>query len=516
MASGTAVLAHEVREPGWRRLISTDIGLLTLFGAAVALLHIAVNGQYGFHRDELQTFTNARQVAWGYVEYPPMTAAVGRIELELFGTSLRRFRFIPALTQGLVFVLTGLMARTLGAQREGQFVAATGAAIGGGALFYGGFLSYTSLDYAVWVVVGYFVVRLLASNDPRWWIAIGAAIGVGFLTKYTIAFLAFGVIGGALLTTQRRYFCCSWFWLGVAAAVLIAFPNLLWQIRHHFLTWQYLQSIHTRDIGWGWTDHFLLNQLWKTAHPVAVPLWGAGLWFLFASEDGKRYRMIGWMYVLALAGLMAARGRDYYLAPAYPMLIACGAARVETWMRSLRPAWQQSVRQTLWWSLATGGVITAALCLPVAPIGTGWWRIANAANGNFHYQIGYRELVQQVAKIRDGLPDSRAEVGVLARDDGEAGAVNLYGREFGLPPAISGMNSNWMRGYGNAAPKTVIAIGMEPNFLKSSFESCEPVGRQTRPFGIQNQALSFHPDLFVCRKLRTSWPEFWTRFQYYG
>jgi 4-amino-4-deoxy-L-arabinose transferase-like glycosyltransferase len=516
MASASPSLAHEVREPAWRGLVSSDIGLLALFGAAVVLLHVAVNGQYGFHRDELQTFNNARQLAWGYVEYPPITAVVGRIELELFGTSLRGFRFIPALTQGLVFLLTGLMARTLGAQREWQFVAATGAVIGGGPQFLGGFLSYTSLDYVVWVLVAYFVVRLLASSDPRWWLAIGAAIGVGFLTKYTIAFLVFGVIGGTLLTAQRRHFRCSWFWLGAAAGALIAFPNLLWQIQHHFVTLQYLESIHTRDIRWGSTDFFLLNQLWKTAHPVAVPLWGAGLWYLFAREDGKRYRMLGWMYVLALAGLMAARGRDYYLSPAYPMLIACGAAYVEGRMRSLRIAWQQTVRQTLWWSLATGGVITTALCLPIAPIGTAWWRSANAANGNFHYEIGYRELVQQVAKIRDGLPDSRTDIGILARDDGEAGAVNLYGRELELPRAISGMNSNWMRGYGNPAPNTVIAVGMDPDFLKRNFESCEPAARQTQPFGIQNQALSFYPDLFVCRKLRKSWPDFWSQFRYYG
>jgi hypothetical protein len=78
------------------------------------------------------------------------------------------------------------------------------------------------------------------------------------------------------------------------------------------------------------------------------------------------------------------------------------------------------------------------------------------------------------------------------------------------------MNSNWLRGYGNPPPQTVIAVGEDPSFLTQNFESCERGGTLTKPFGIQNQALSFYPNLFVCRNLRKPWPEFWTRLQYYG
>lgn len=500
-----------------RIIVANDIGALLLLGFAVALLHILVNGRYGFHRDELQTFNNARHLAWGYVEYPPLTAVIGRVELAWFGDSLRGFRFFPALSQGLVFLLTGLAARELGASREAQLVAAVGAVIGGAPLFYGGFLSYTSLDYPFWILIAYLLIRLLRSDDARWWLAIGAMIGVGLMIKYTMAFLAFGVVGGMLLAPARQYFRSHWFWYGVGIAVLIVLPNLTWQIEHHFVTLQYLKNIHSRDIRWGWTDYFLLNQLWKAAQPVTVPLWCAGLWSLLATPDGKPYRLLGWMYVLALLALLAASGRDYYLAPAYPMLIAAGAAHGERWMKSLGAGAQSSLRQTTWWSLATGGVITAALVLPLAPLGTAWWRIANAANGNFHYEIGYPELVNSVVKIRDTLSDStNGNLGILAGDDGQAGAVNLYGPADGLPQAISGMNSNWLRGYGTPPPQTVIAVAMDPDFLTRNFESCERVGVLTKPFGIQNHALSFDPDLFVCRNLRKPWPEFWSHFQYYG
>ena len=163
----------------WRQAKASDVTVLILCGVCVAAIHMLFNGQYGFHRDELQTFSNARHLAWGYVEYPPMTAWVGRLELALFGTSLVGFRFVPALAQGVLFLVTGLCARELGAGREAQLMAALGAAIGGVPLYLGGFLSYTSLDFPLWIVVAWLVLRLLNSEDERWWLAIGAAIGVG-------------------------------------------------------------------------------------------------------------------------------------------------------------------------------------------------------------------------------------------------------------------------------------------------------------------------------------------------
>lgn len=66
--------------------------------------------------------------------------------------------------------------------------------------------------------------------------------------------------------------------------------------------------------------------------------------------------------------------------------------------------------------------------------------------GDFREEVGWEELVETVAKIRDTLPTKdRARLGVLAGNYGEAGAINLYGGRYGLPRAISGINSFWAR-----------------------------------------------------------------------
>lgn len=485
---------------------------------AIILLHTLTNGQYGFHRDELLTLNNARHLEWGYVVYPPMTPFLGRVELELFGTSLRGFRFFAAVSQGLVLLLTGLAARELGGKREAQLVAALAVGSAGPSLVAGWFLGYTSFDYLWWVLVAYFLIRLLKSDDPRWWVAIGAAIGLGMLTKYTMGFLVLGVVGGVFLTPARRYLKSSWLWCGGVTALLLVLPNMIWQIQHHFVALEFLKSIHARDMGWGWTDYFLPNQLWKCTNPATLPLWFAGLWYVFAVPDGKRYRLLGWMYVIPLLAFFVASGRDYYLAPAYPTLLAAGAVWGEKWVSSLSPRSALTVRRITWRTLMVSGLATAAVTLPVAPLNSGWWRVADHMNGgNFNMQIGWPDAVATVARIRDSLPaQEQARLGILAGDEGETGAVNLYGPAYGLPRAISGMNSNWMRGYGDPPPQTLIVLGEHRDFVEQNFESCELVGRLTNAYGIDNVTIDGYADVFVCRNLRQPWPAFWQHFRYYG
>lgn len=330
-----------VKSPNIRDFLRSDSGPIFLLSLFVFLLHMATNDQYGFHRDELLTFDNARHLSWGYVVYPPMTAFLARVELEVFGNSLRGFRFFAALAQSLAIIFTGLAARELGGKRIAQLLAASAVAISGPCLYGGGSMSYTSLDYFWWVFVAYFVIRLLKSEDPRWWLAIGTAAALGLMTKYTMAFLVLGLVGGTLITPARRHLKNPWLWCGAALSLLIILPNLLWQIGHHFIWLDFIRTIHARDIQRGGTDYFLFNQLWKDTSPVTVPLWCAGLWYLFAVPEGKRYRLLGGMYVVPLVAFLVARGRDYYFAPVYPMLFAAGGVWAEQWLSTLsvRTAW---------------------------------------------------------------------------------------------------------------------------------------------------------------------------------
>ena len=321
----------------WKELVFSDLGILILMALGMFILHLLTNGQYGFHRDELAMVDDARILAWGYVAYPPLTPFIGRLGLALFGPSLGGLRAFSALAISIAIVLAGLLAGELGGGRKAKFLAAGATAIVPFALAQGALFQYVTFDYLWWVVVAYFMARLLKSENPRWWLAIGAAIGVGMMTKYTMAFLVAGIVGGVVLTENRRYLKSPWLWGGVALALLITLPNLIWQLGHEFITLQFLSEIHDRDVRIGRAANFMLEQFYVTANIFTIPLWLAGLYYYFFKQEGKRYRLLGWMYLIPLGLMIVTQARGYYLAAAYPMLLAAGAVVWEGWLAKLEP-----------------------------------------------------------------------------------------------------------------------------------------------------------------------------------
>lgn len=510
-ATEPTMMSHNTT--GTRSWFAGDLAILIYLALATVILHSAVGHKYGFQRDELATLDDARHLAWGYVAYPPVTPFFGRISLMLFGTSLTGFRFFAAVAQALAVVLTGLMAREMGARRGAQLIAAAAALPF--CLAAGSMMQYVSFDYLSWVLTSYFVLRLLKSNDPRWWLAIGAAIGFGMLSKYGMAFFAVSIAISLLLTDSRKYFRSKWLWYGLALALLIFLPNLLWQMRNHFISLDMLQHIHARDVRQGRTRNFLPDQLWLTL--LAAPLALAGLWFYFFSREGRRYRMLGWMYVIPLLIFIVAKGRGYYLAGAYPMLYAGGSVWGERWLTSLKRAPANALRAAAWTALAIDVALVIAFFLPLAPLGSRWWQIENEHNGDLREEIGWPELVQEVARIRDSLsPEERSHLGIIGTNYGEAGAINLYGRQYGLPQAISGVNSFWARGYGNPPPQILIVIGLDKKYRDADFQWCRLAGHTWNHYNIKNEETVDHPDIFVCGPPKDGWPEFWKNFRYFG
>jgi 4-amino-4-deoxy-L-arabinose transferase-like glycosyltransferase len=501
----------------WRSIVFSDLGILILLALVRLALNSLTNGQYGWHRDELATLDDARYLAWGYVAYPPVTPFIARVALEMFGPSLVGVRFFCALAMAIAMVLTGLMARELGGRRFAQVVAAVAAAIAPAALSEGNFFQYVSFDYLWWVLAAYLMIRLLKSQDPRWWLGIGAVIGLGMLTKYTMAFFTAGIVVAVILTSNRRYLTSPWLWRGVALAVLIFLPNLVWQVQHNFVSLTFLDTIHARDVAIGRTKDFLIEQFYSAANLFTLPLWVAGLYFYLFAPAGKRYRSLGWMFVVPFGLFLIAQGRGNYMPPAYPMLFAAGAVLEEQWLAGLTFAKTRLIRGVTWSALILGGIVMAPFTLPIAPLGSDLYAITSSVNDGFKESVGWPELVETVAGIYATLPATdRSQAGILTGNYGEAGAINLYGPAYGLPQAISGINSYWLRGYGDPPPQTLIVLGLSQGDAMRIFDSCTSAGQVANRYNVENEETREHPVILVCRGPRAPWPELWKRFQWFG
>jgi len=491
----------------------TDTILLLAIAATVALLHILTNTRYGFHRDELQFLSDARHLDWGFVAYPPFTPFIERIGLALFGVSLEGLRLSAVIAQSAVVVLSGLMARELGGVRLAQSVSALAVAFSPVEIFEGHEFQYTSFDLLWWVLTAYFVVRLLTSENSRWWLAIGAAIGLGLLTKYSIVFYIAGILVGLIFTSARRFLTTGWFWAGVALALLIFLPNLIWLARHDWISYIFLQHIHARDVGEGRAKGFLAGQFYICANAAAAPLWIGGL---IAYLRDRRYRMIAFMYLVPLAILFIAKGRNYYMAPAYPMLIAMGAV-VQVRRLSALPRWSRITVGTVWSAaFAFVSVFACAILLPIASSGP-LKQFALAHSYDLREEIGWNDLVRTVAQIRDSLPpDQQAHLGITTGNYGEYGAIDILGPAYALPAPIGTTNSEWLRGYPSTPPTTIIALGLRQEDADRVFTGCRLAGHNGNSEGVLNEESQYHPDIFVCGPPRKSWAEVWKEHKDFG
>jgi hypothetical protein len=504
-----------VERPSGQAAAASRFELLPVLAvaAAIALLHLFTNSRYGFHRDELQFLSDARHLDWGFVAYPPMTPFLERISMAIFGLSLVGLRLFSVLFQCAAIVVTGMTAKELGGGRLAQLSAALAVALSPLPLFEGTEFQYTSFDYLWWVLIAYFTVRLLKSENPRWWIAIGAVVGLGLLTKYSIVFFIAGILAGVVFTRARRSLASPWFWGGIAVALLIFLPNLLWLVRHDFISYRFLQHIHARDVGEGRADGFLIQQLWLCVGVFAAVLSLVGL---IAYLRNARYRMLAWMYLVPLALFYLGKGRAYYLAAAYPMLIAMGAVVSERWIIRLPKFGRLSVEAVYFAGVLAGGAWACAGIVPLAPSGP-LRDYALSHNGDLREEIGWNELVKTVAGIRDSLPpDQQAHLGITTANYGEYGAIEILGPAYGLPAPIGTTNSEWLRGYPTPSPTTFIVLGLRREQADSIFTGCRLAGHNGNSEGIHNEESIYHPDIFVCGPPRLPGPELWKEHQDFG
>jgi hypothetical protein len=480
---------------------------------AIALLHILTNGRYGFHRDELQFLSDARHLDWGFVSYPPLTPFIERIGLSIFGLSLVGLRMFSVIGQAVAIIVSGLMARDLGGGRLAQVATALAVSLSLVPIFDATEFQYTSFAYLWWVLIAWFTIRLLKRENPRWWLAIGVAIGLGLMTKYAIVFFIAGILVGMAFTSARRYFASKWFWAGVALALLIISPNILWLIRHDFISYKFLQHIHLRDVGEGRAEGFLRGQFMANANPFSAPVWLIGL---YAYLRNKRYRMIAFMYLIPVAFFWIDKGRFYYVAEAYPMLIAMGAATCETWLSHI-PRWSRlTVEAVFFAGLIFCGAYGFAGWVPLASSGP-LRDFALEHSGDLREEFGWDELVKTVAGIRDSLPaDQQAHLGIAVGNYGEQGAIEMLGPAYHLPLPLSTTNSAWLRGYPTPPPTTLIVIGNSADRANSLFTGCRLAGHSGNSLGIKNEESQDHPDIFVCGPPRQPWPVLWKSHEDFG
>jgi 4-amino-4-deoxy-L-arabinose transferase-like glycosyltransferase len=439
----------------------TDLLILAGLSISLLLYHLLTSAlsAYGYFIDEFYYVACSKRLAFGYVDHPPLSILMLALSRRLLGDSLVAIRFLPALGVAATAFMTGLIARRLGGFRRAVIIAALAAIVMPVFLLMGSFYSMNAFEPLIWTAILYLVIRLTQENDARYWLAIGLLMGVGLELKHTIVLYGIALLLGMLLTDARRLVWNRWFCWGMLAWVLILAPNLVWQYLHGFPSLEfYRNATLNKNIPTGPWRVIVLQILF--ANPFAFPLWGAGLAYLIFSPEGRRYRFLAWAYLLLLLVMVVGgSSRPDRIGAMYTALFAAGAVAIE---RLARPSVRRLAVATTVVLLAVGGAVLAPVFTPLLPpsvlarylFALGLPLDLEIGKTNepvpqwLADRLGWHELASDVARVFRGLPveEQRSAV-IVSTNYGEAGALELFGPEFGLPPVFASHNSyhSWLR-----------------------------------------------------------------------
>lgn len=492
-----------------------------VYGVALlaVVLHFALIGRYNFQRDELYFIACGNHLDWGYVDIGPLAMWLSRFSRELFGDTLFGFRFFSPLAHGATVALVGAMAGRMGAGLWGRLVAALSVLIAPVWLGSGNVIALSSFEPIIWATAAWFVLRVIQTGDGRYWLGVGAAAGVGLLNKPSMLFFGMGLAIALLATPMRRHYREKWLYLAGALALVIASPYILWQLPRDWPTLQFMVGLNRQVMSRIPAPLFVVGQF-LYLHPFNAPIWIAGLIWLFRGEAGRPYRVFGWIFVVVFFFLLIAKSKIYYLAPAYPMLLAAGAVALESWVRArprrrvFKPAWPVA--------MVLGGLVLAPVCLPLLPIekadayitGITFGALKNAyeVTGTFHDQFGWEGQAKAVADVYHTLtPEEKLQAIVFGTNFGRAGAIDFYGPKYGLPSATSFHQNYFFWGPPPEPVVIAVVIGSSAEELGQVFGSVTEAARVTgSPHAVQFEQ---NLPIYICRDPKAPLQQVWPTFR---
>lgn len=484
----------------WRP-VSVTAGLLL-----ASLLALA--GRYGYHRDELYYLAAGRRLDWGYDDQPPLVVAIARLMDELAPDSLLALRTPSALLAAASVLLVAAIARELGRDRRAQVIAAVATAVAPIVVFTGHILSTTTVDFALGALLGWLLARWIRTRGDRLLLLAGVVTGIGLLNKATFALLVAVLLAAVLLTGPRELFRRPALWLGAAVALAAWTPYLLWQNSHGWPQLDMADAIRADEPGGGRILLLPMQFVLLGIPIVAVAV--AGLVRLLRTPQARPFRCLGVAYLLLVAVYLVLGGQIYYPTNGAPALIAAGAVATVGWLAR----GTTRVRVTAWWAAAGLTLVaTIGLGLPIYPASVLSATPQPAVVPDSAETVGWPGFVETVAAVYASLPEpERADAVIFTSNYGEAGAIERYGPEHGLPAPYSGHNAYWRWGPPPDQPAgPVIVVGDVPADV---FDCGSLTLAATHDNGLDVENEEQGMPVRVCRDKGDSWSRLWPRLRH--
>lgn len=482
--------------------------------AAKLTLHFFTNGNYSYHRDELLYLALGNHPDFGHWSNGPLIGWISWFTQHVLGDTPFMIRFIPTLLGGGLIILAASMARDMGGGKWAQLLAAISILVSPMYLRASTMFQPVIFDVFLWTSFTFLLVRYLVTEQAKYIILFGIAFGISLLNKYTPAFYLMALLPALLISVHRSLLWKKETGIAAACALIIFLPNLLWQNAYNFPVVQHMEALSTTQLANVKPLNFLLDQLLLNM-PSMLLLFG-GLFFFF-SPKGKPFRVLGWLYIAVIILFLIFKGKSYYSAGIYPVLLAAGAV---IWERWAKPQWAK----------AGLGTLMVLSTLPFLPLGvfvlplekmvdySSWLKTEIKLDGPLRWEdgvvhdlpqdyadmCGWQELAQIAAQAYQKASNPETTL-LYAENYGQAGAINLYGKNEGLPHCNSFSDNFRLWIDPNFQPTALIYVNDELGAdVEALFEDIQLIGSIATSYAREKGT-----NVYLCQNGKENVADFW-------
>lgn len=510
----------------FKKIMNSDYFPLLLVVLLKIILHLITINRYGYFIDELYNIAATRHLSHGILEMSSLGPMIYAGWIFLFGPSMASIRMLALIPGVVTVIMSGLIARELGGKRPAQFMTALFVCLGPVWLTFNSFLGCDGFDQAVSAVFLFLLIKILKTGNQKYWIAAGIAAGTAILFKQTLFFYLVALFLSLLLTNQRKVFLGRYLWMGVLCGFLILIPQFFrgfwanWPLLEYWYIYSHHRTYHASLL------EFTVIQILLYA-PLAAPVWIAGLFNFIFNKKMQPYRTLGFLYIFLMPVCFVMNVKGYATAAVYPVLFAGGFILLEEYFVT---GWKKNVRR------AYAGLIIVTMLLAV-PHGLPLFNVENQTKyfqlfsfinrqvkfDNFarvtlpEYmadRIGWEERVKVVADVYNNLAaDEKKKTSIYAAYYGFAGAIDLLGKKYDLPDALSGHLSYHLWGYGNQRPENLLTVQVPCESLLSVCENVRISGYI--PFIPYAMPYDNNKPICLCRKMKYTIEEIWPLTKHY-
>ena len=485
------------------------IGIILFLVLIKLIIQLIGNRNYGFHRDELLHLSVSEHLAFGFMEFPPFIGLIGKLSYWFFDYSLMGTRLFPTLAGVVILILCCQIAIEL--KGDWRSVLLSGVCVLSFLPFYRNHTLFqpVAFDQLFWTLGFYYIVRYIHTTDKKYLLFTGATLGVGLQNKYTMLVWAFGVLIGLLFYKKGKLFKDKCLYIAGLLALLIFLPNIIWQLQNGVPFLKHLQELQRSQLNELNTLEFALEQL---NYPLTFAISIFGVIHLLQSS----YRSIGVAAIVIFFSMWFLQAKPYYVFALYPVLFAAGSVRITKWLRNKNKIWIYGIATLLF----LAAIPFIPYSTPVLPIKK-YISFYNIQEENGRMELpddyadmfGWNEQVRLVDSVYQSLAPIEQEGCVIwAENYGEAGALKILGKKYGLPNPISRHGSFWIWGYGKADASVWISLGNETPSVKNIFEEVELVKMIYHPYAIEEEN---GIPLYICRKPKQNIQHWWKDYEPY-